>query len=47
VPARDDKLIYKPKEDFSKEVFRRIIEGLYQSDETRPTMLKYASVVGI
>jgi len=38
---------YKPKADFSKEVFKRICEGLYSSDETKPAIRRYAKKVGI
>ena len=38
---------YHKKEPFSEEVLTKIIEGLYQSDETKRYVFNYAANIGI
>jgi hypothetical protein len=38
---------YKKRDDFAEDVFKRICDGLYASDETRIAILKYAKKMQI
>ena len=38
---------YKPKEDFSDIVLDRIVNGLFNSDDTRRYVMEYADRVGL
>ncbi|CAN1562583.1 hypothetical protein MCEMIH16_02733 [Caulobacteraceae bacterium] len=42
IQDRIGKNIYIPREDFVEPVFKRIADGLFNSDETRGRILKYA-----
>ena len=41
------KKYYIPREDFEEATFSKIALGIFNSDETRGTMLRYATEVGL
>ena len=42
-----EKRLYTPKQDVSEAVFKKIVAGLYASDNTKPRILRYAESVGL
>lgn len=42
-----EKQYYRPKEDFASAVLQRVADGVYASDETRPSVARYANSVGV